>query len=121
MQYLEFLKKAKELDSRNTFEKYSGNLDMVPDSIKDFYKEANPVDVELTYDGCPIKLCSIQEQEQLKGEYPEISDKFIVATCNGDPFFIEDGKIYVYPHGCGSVEPELLFEDFSSFIKSLVS
>ena len=121
MQYSEFLKKAKEFDSRNTFEKYSGNLDTLPDIVKGFYKEANPIDVELIYNGCPIKLCSVQDQESLKEEYSEISDKFIVATCNGDPFFIEDGKIYVYPHGCGSVEPELLFEDFSSFIKSLVS
>lgn len=120
MQYLEFLKKAKELDSRNTFEKYSGNLDMLPDSIKDFYKEANPIDVELMYNGCPIKLCSVQDQEGLKEEYPEISDKFIVATCNGDPFFIEDGKIYVSPHGCGSVETELLFEDFLSFVEALI-
>lgn len=120
MKYLEFLKKAKEIDSRNTFEIYSGDLDMLPDSIKDFYKETNPVDVELMYDSCPIKLCSVQEQTQLKKEYPEISSKFIVATCNGDPFFIDDGKIYVYPHGCGSANSELLFEDFSSFLKALI-
>ena len=121
MQYLEFLKKAKELDSRNTFEKYSGDLDMLPDSIKDFYKEANPIDVELTYDGCPIKLCSMQEQEWLKGEYPEIRDKFIVATCNGDPLFIDGEKIYVYPHGYASPEFELVFEDFDLFLKSLIT
>ena len=49
MEYTEFVKKAVLQNDRNVFSKYDGNLDCVPDSLKAFYKESNPVNAEINY------------------------------------------------------------------------
>lgn len=43
----EFVKKAKEQDSRNYFEPFEGDMFNIPPDIKEFYIRANPVDVEI--------------------------------------------------------------------------
>ena len=46
MDFSKFVEKAILYDKRNTFSKYDGSLDGVPDILKDLYRDSNPIDVK---------------------------------------------------------------------------
>ena len=87
----EFVKKAKEQDSRNYFEPFEGDMFNIPPDIKEFYIRANPVDVEIrTKKFGNLHFFPLEEMEVIKKEYSFMpKDVFIFASTNGDPVFIE--------------------------------
>lgn len=112
----EFVKKAKEQDSRNYFEPFEGDMFNIPPDIKEFYIRANPVDVEIrTKKFGNLHFFPLEEMEVIKKEYSFMpKDVFIFASTNGDPVFIRNSHYYIT---CESrFKPELLSEDFESFL-----
>lgn len=49
MEFSEFAKGAVFLDKRNSFAPYSGALSRIPEEMKAFYQETNPLDVEVGF------------------------------------------------------------------------
>jgi len=116
MTYLEFVEKAIAQDSRNVFAKYDGNLDVVPDTLRIFYKEKNPLDVEINF----TRFISADKLAAIQTEYHYLNAQFVFATCNGDPVFLHDGCIYTVPHGIKEPKWELLAKDIETYYSTLL-
>ena len=117
MNYFEFVEKAIAQDSRNIFAKYDGNLDVVPENLRIFYKEKNPFDVEINFTG----FISADKLTAVKTEYSYLNAQFVFATCNGDPVFLHDGCVYTVPHGIKEPQWELLAKDIETYYLILLS
>ena len=115
MTYLEFVEKAIAQDSRNVFTKYGGNLDIVPDTLRSFYEEKNPLDVEINF----TRFISADKLAAVQTEYSYLNAQFVFATCNGDPVFLHDGCIYTVPHGAKGSNWELLAKDIETYFSTL--
>ena len=120
MDYSAFAQRAVALDKRNRFSSYEGSLDAVPEHMKDFYRLYNPVDVELSYEGTSIKFYPVEQLDLLQEEYAPLKGQFVFATCNSDPIWCYEGKIYTGPHGTIDLKWELLAEKIGDFLTSLV-
>ena len=72
-----FLKKAKLLST-------------CPEVLKEFYQQANPVDVEVTMDGNAVRFVPADELETIQSDYSMGKERFVFATCNGDPIYVYD-------------------------------
>ena len=117
MDYSVFVRKATSQDARNIFKKYEGNLDTVPEELKPFYRDHNPIDVEIDSDGVAIRFYPVEELLPLQTEYSYLNAQFIFATCNGDPIFLNEGHVYTCPNGVQSP----LWEELSSSIEQYFS
>ena len=119
MTYADFVKAAIEQNNRNQFAKYDGSLDIVPDEIKGFYRDFNPVDVEVDDDGVGVSFWSAKGLPQLQKEYGYLDAQFVFATCNSDPIFFHDGRIYTCAHGVNEPEWEELASGFEAYLEFL--
>ena len=120
MDYSIFAKKATAQDKRNIFKKFDGNIDIVPDEIKPFYRNFNPIDVEIDVDGVGVRFCSAEWLHNLQNDYAYLKAQFIFASCNSDPIFINNGQVYTCPHGAKEPEWEKLADNFEIYLTSLI-
>ena len=94
-------------DNRNKFGKSDKISKIVPKSLELFYREYNPIDVEVDIDGVAVRFYPVDELEQLQKNYT-IPSAFIFASCNSDPIFISKNKVYTCPHGVANPKWELI-------------
>jgi hypothetical protein len=108
MDYVKFVDFAVSQDKRNRFEKYGGDLSRVPESLRPFYRDYNPIDVELDLEGIGdgVRFCPAGDIDNLQREYAYLNTEFVFATCNGDPVFFHEGHLYTCPHGISAPEWE---------------
>ena len=116
MEYASFVKKAIAQDGRNRFTKCDAPLPFVPEAMLPFYKEYDPVDVEMEINGGIVRLIPTAELEAVKLEYPQLNGSFIFATSNGDPIFLHEGVVYVIPHGVPKTEWEKLADSLEEYL-----
>lgn len=119
MTYKDFASRAMQQDKRNIFSASDKMPDRVPQSLFAFYKECNPVDVEINTEKYGvIRFYGVDGLESLHKEYyfyPK--DVFIFATCNGDPFFIgKDNQVYTSLES--EYRPEKVADTFTAFLGS---
>lgn len=120
MDYSVFVKSATLHDKRNVFKKYNGNLNAIPDELKQFYRDYNPVDVEINCNGVAIKFYPVEKLTSLQEEYSYLNAQFIFATCNADPIFLNEGRVYTCPNGVKNPEWEQLSSDIEQYFLSLI-
>ena len=116
MKIQEFVVKAKKQDKRNIFEKSTKDVSNIPNVLRDFYREANPVDVEISMDGNSLKFYPLEEVLLLQDDYGLENNCFIFATCNSDPIFICDNVVYCCYHGLSGAKKEYLAANFEAFL-----
>lgn len=116
MKFSKFVEKAILYDKRNTFSKYDGSLDGLPDVLKDLYRESNPIDVEVNN----IRFFPVEELRDLQAEYSYMNAQFIFAACNGDPIFLHNGCVYTAPHGVKEPKWELLSKNIETYLAELI-
>ena len=116
MEYSEFVEKAVRQEKRNVFSVYEGSLEKIPDVMKCFYRDNNPLDVEIN----AVRFVPAEELSAIQEEYSCLHVPFVFATCNGDPVFMHNGNIYTCPHGIETPEWELLSEDIKSYLSFLL-
>lgn len=121
MEIHDFVLKAIVQDNRNIFEKNNKIIDCVPARLLEFYTEANPVDVEVSMDGNPVHFYPIDDLADLQEDYDLSGDRFVFATCNGDPIYYMDGRIYTCCHGASKTEDELMASDICLFFDLIES
>ena len=116
MRIVQFVEKAIRQDKRNIFSLYNGVLINIPLEFQEFYKVYNPVDVEIkTKKFGNIWFCPAERLDEIKSEYNFYPNSvFIFATCNGDPIFMENGKIYTSYES--SYSPEFLADTLNDFL-----
>ncbi|RUL59187.1 hypothetical protein [Prevotella koreensis] len=112
----DFINKAKNQDSRNFFEPYTGDISSVPSGIVELYRKANPINVEIdTRKFGSIHFYPLEDLENLKNDYSFMpKDSFIFASNNGDPIFIENSRFYITYES--RFNPEQLSDSFESFL-----
>ena len=111
----DFVKRAIEQDERNYFEETVVEK-FVPNELKEFYQKANPVDAEITMDGNAVRFIPMSELEDFQAEYSLGKSRFAFASCNGDPIYVYEEKIYTCCHGIGKVKDELMANSLSLFM-----
>jgi len=115
----EFIDKAKKQDSRNSFEKYDGNLSAIPEELRSFYKNFNPVDVEVSMKDTSVRFFPVDKLNVLQNDYKLPNTCFVFASSNGDPIYIEEGKIKSGVFGKEGFIPEVLAESFLQYISMI--
>ena len=116
MEFLEFAKGAVLLDKRTSFAPYNGDLGIIPEEMKSFYQQTNPLDVEVGF----VRFVPAEELAVLQSEYAYLGSRFVFATSNGDPIFLYEGSVYTCPHGVKTPQYELLSKDIKSYLSSLL-
>lgn len=111
----DFIKKSILQDKRNIFGKASSD-GSIPNILKEFYKKANPVDVEITMGGNVIRFVPVDELSDVQHNYKLGDERFVFATCNGDPIYVYMNKIYTCCHGINEIDDELVADNFSLFL-----
>ena len=114
-----FVKKAIQQDQRNVFGESEEVLDLIPEELNEFYSKANPLDVEINIDGNSVKMYPMDELKSLQEDYSLEDGCFVFATCNSDPIFVYEGKIYTCYHGSKDSEKEFMADDFDSFMEMI--
>lgn len=116
MDFSEFAQNAVSLDKRNSFAHYNGDLSKIPEEMQAFYRETNPLDVEIGF----VRFAPAEELANLQSEYAYIEAEFVFAISNGDPIFLKEGYVYTCPHGIKKPQYELLAKDIKSYLTSLI-
>lgn len=120
MKWSEFRDKAVRQDKENNFAKNKElHTLIIPEDWKELYIEYDPADVAIAYQGSDLVFIPEKNLERIKKEYGFGADRFVFATCNGDPVFVEKGKIYTVAHDDCEGDPELIAENIESFISGL--
>lgn len=120
MLYDEFVNKVISEDSRNVFGKVTDNANLPDDSFPELYKYYDPIDVEFEFNSGIIHLAPFSEIAELQNEYSYVNADCVFATCNGDPIFIKDGKVFTCLHGTAKVIYEELASSFDEFINEII-
>ena len=120
MEYIDFVTKITARSERNKFAPYSGNLDFVPNEMRAFYRNSNPVHVVIGYYGVNINLCPVEELQELQKEYEYLNVQFVFATCNGDPIFLNSDGVYTCAHGISEPQYEKKASSFDEYLKSFI-
>lgn len=117
----EFANKAQTQDNSNLFSKYDGSLDIVPNEILSFYANFISSSVEIGYNGTSIHLIPTENLIKENKYYDSMNIGFVFATCDGDPIFYHEGKVYTCPHGVKNPEWELLAESVEEYFNLIIS
>jgi hypothetical protein len=115
----DFVNCAIEQDKTNVFAT-ANNVGDIPEELQEFYREANPLDVEISMDGNGVRFHSLNDLRELQTEYVLPDGRFIFATCNSDPIYLYRGKIYTCYHGSAEVKDELMADNFESFLEMII-
>lgn len=118
MDYSGFVSKAVEQDKQNKFAKYDGKLSFIPSEAREFYQKYDPIDVEVGLNGSSVRFYPISELIDLQKDYEYLHAQFVFATCNGDPIFLHQGKVYVCAHGVNDPKWEKLADNWEAFFSS---
>ena len=73
--------------------------------------------VKLAWDyGNAVRFVPADELETIQSDYSMGKERFVFATCNGDPIYVYDKKIYTCCHGTRKIKDELMAENFAAFL-----
>ena len=106
MDYYSFFEKLQKADSRVKFARVDKNLKCEDLVIPKFYQVVNPINVEFGFNDGVIKLEPFEGLLILNKEYQYVTAECVFATCNGDPIYTRDGKIYTCVHGAKHIVEE---------------
>jgi hypothetical protein len=122
MLYEKFIMLTQKQDNRNKFGQLGqGDGENIPESLREFYKYANPIDVEVELDDLiSIKFFPADYLENLQQEYNIDGGAFVFASKEGDPILLNDGKVYTAVHGTGQWELKYLYDSFERFLSNIV-
>lgn len=112
----DFVLKAISQDERNVFEEIESEINNLPSELETFYKYANPIDVEVSMGGNSVRFYQMDELKNLQLDYKLPKGRFVFATCNSDPIYIFNGKIYSCYHGNTNAKDEFVADDFEDFL-----
>lgn len=116
MNISKFVNKAIKQDKRNTFGKGNLHIKQIPDDLQKFYKEIDPINVEVNIDGNYIHFYPENEILKLQEDYHLDDGRFVFATNNSDPIYLYRGKVYTCYHAENVHIDEFLANSFNEFL-----
>ena len=85
------VQKALAQDKRNCFSPYDGPVDFIPDAFQAFYRDTDPIDVEVRSGAYgSVRFFPAAELQQQQEAYEATPEMFVFASVNGDPIFLSD-------------------------------
>lgn len=120
MLYKDFVDKITTQDDRNVFMEYTGDLSGCADSVREFYRHFNPVDVEFEYNSAAIRMIPADELDEMAELYGYLQADMIFAECNSDPIFIKDQVVFTCIHGMTAPRFEKLADSFDEYLGAIV-
>ena len=90
-------------------------------NIPEFYQVVNPVNVEFEFNDGMVKLEPFESLMALNEQYRYVASDCVFATCNGDPIYIRDGKIYTCIHGSKRIVEEKFAESIKELFEQVCS
>lgn len=119
MLYDDFADKVIKQDNRNSFEKYTSELTACDESAANFYKQFNPIDVEVEYDDMTIRFIPALKLSDMLKLYEYLNADMVFAECYSDPIFIKNKAVYMCSHGTANPKLEKLANSFDEYITKI--
>lgn len=116
MDYIEFFEKLKTKDSRI---RYAIVNEQITDDIPDFYRTINPINVEFEYNDGIVKLVPFDKLLSISKEYQYVEGGHIFATCNGEPIYMKNKRVYTCICGRKQIIEEELAISVDSFFEKV--
>ena len=79
MTFEKFIVAAQNQDPRNAFSVSTYECKGLPEDVARFYKESNPVDVEIVYDGVNIAFVPVEKILMISNEYGFSHDSVMIS------------------------------------------
>lgn len=119
MNYHSFFEKLKAGDSRIEYKDACQNLECKGLEIPHFYKFINPINVEFEFNDGIVKLEPFEGLLVLNEQYGYVEADCVFATCNGDPIYVKNGKVYTCNHGSKHVIEEKVAVSVDSMFETI--
>ena len=116
MIYDEFVKGISKLDSSNKFIKSK----VTNNPYNKFYDFYDPRGVEFEFNGGVVFMIPYDKIDKVTADYHILNANYVFATCNGDQYFVKNGKVYTCCHGMKKPDLEFLAESFEDFLKNVL-
>lgn len=116
MEKNQFKQKAIRQDQRNVFEHCSEDISSLPTEMQSFFRECNPIDVEVRMNGNSVKFYPFSDLPKLQSEYHLSNKRLVFATCNSDPIYYWNGTICSCCHESSDWRDEVLANNFLEFL-----
>lgn len=120
MEYYSFFEKLQRANPEIKFAKVDRKL-CGKFKIPAFYQVLNPVNVEFEFNDGIVKLEPFESLRILNEQYQYVTSDCVFATCNGDPIYIREGKIYTCVHGSKRVIEEKLADSIEKMFEQVCS
>lgn len=117
--FSDFVKKAIKQDPRNRFESFAGDLAFIPEVLQAFYKEYNPVDVEVKINDAYVRFFPVGELQNLQEEYGLGKECFVFASCNGEPIYLKENIVYTCLFGKKGIIEEVVSESLKYYLAKI--
>lgn len=115
MKLIDFINLATKQDQRNLFSRYEGTIKGIPAELEPFYKNYNPIDVEVKINGNYVKFFPYDRINEMQNEYALNKNCFIFASCNGEPIYLKDGAVFTCVVGKTEIIEELLADTLDRY------
>ncbi len=116
MDYVSFFNKLKDVDSRTEFRMVENSKILDGKNIPAFYSVINPINVEFEYNDGIIRLEPIENFDNLMKEYDYVQTDCIFASCNGEPIYLKDKKVFTCIRG----SKRIIEEEIASSVDMLL-
>ena len=120
MNYIEIFKRLKAADSRIKYDVIQNCGLESENCIPDFYKFVNPINVEFEYGEGIVRIASYEELPMLKKNYEYVKSGCVFATCNGEPVYLNNNKVYTCVCGKNRMIEEKLAESLELFFEQAI-
>lgn len=119
MDYQAFFRKLKMEDPRIEYEESDKGLSCGRLKIPQFYKTINPINVEFEFNDGIIRLEPFERLPDLNKGYAYTGADCVFATCNGDPVYLKNEKLYTCTHGSKRVIEEEIASSVDSLFETI--
>lgn len=119
MDYIAFFNKLKDVDPRIDFQMVENSKILDGGNIPAFYSVINPINVEFEYNDGIIRLEPIENFDNLKKEYDYVQTDCIFASCNGEPIYLKDKKVFTCIRGSKRIIEEEIASSINMLLESV--
>ena len=117
MSYNEFVEKSRKQDERNVFVAGGSVKGLFEKELELFYNTINPIDVEVAMKGKYVRFYPFEQIESLQLDYHLKEGTTVFSTCDSDPIFLFDGKVYgCYHSSSDDSKWEKIADSFNDFL-----
>lgn len=117
MEYLAFFEKLKMEDARIEYREVHNVLEYGNLKIPQFYEEIDPVNVEFELNDGIVRLEPFGGLPILNEHHGYVKADCVFASCNGDPIYVKNNKVYSCIHGSKRIIEEEIAESVDALFE----